>query len=61
MMEETLGIPFEEAMEEAKQLTNQGLVTPTIPGSGQQLNMSANLPGANINNQVKGPNAMMGG
>ena len=61
MMEETLGIPFDEAMEEAKQLTNQGVVTPTIPGGRQQLNMSANLPGANINNQVKGASATLGG
>jgi hypothetical protein len=62
MMEETLGIPFDEAMEEAKQLATQGSVTPVIPGGNRgNINMSANIPGANINNQVKGPSPVLGG
>jgi hypothetical protein len=61
MMEEMLGIPFDEAMEEAKQLTNQGVVTPAMAGGNGQLNMSANVPGANMNNQAKGPSPVLGG
>jgi len=54
MMEDTLGIPFDEAMEEAKKLSTQGVVTPVSGGGTQKtLNMSANIPNANINNQVK--------
>ena len=65
MMEETMGIPFDEAMEEAKALATQGIVTPagTSQGTGggqRPINMSANIPGANINNQVRGASAIPG-
>jgi hypothetical protein len=62
LMEDTLGIPFDEAMEEAKALATQGIVTPAGSGAGNQrpINMSANIPGANINNQVRGTGAIPG-
>jgi hypothetical protein len=56
MMEDMLGIPFDEAMEEAKRLQTQGAITP-VNGQSQQnssLNMSGDVPGVNLNNQPKG-------
>ena len=87
MMEETLGIPFDEAMEQAKQLSAQGIVQPAMmggapmqgtpmqgsggmsqgsggmsQGSGrlQPINMSATIPGANVNGKFKGPGTVPG-
>lgn len=62
LMEETIGIPFDEAMEQAKELQTQGIVKPAMMGSNasnasgvvRPLNMSGNIPGANINDKFKG-------
>jgi len=59
MVEDLIGIPIDDAMEEAKQgLTNAGMPLPQQPKVGS-VNMNANIPNANVSGNVGGGGGMV--
>lgn len=59
MVEDMLGVPFDDAMEDAKQMNTIGMgQSQQQQGLQRPINMSANIPGANINGTAMGGGAV---